>query len=77
MGEPTYSYQLKPRRKNDIIWFNHFYLYINKVHNGGNSSAYIGQVDTKDKRVQLILEKRATDKALKELALIDGKRFFN
>lgn len=77
MGDPTFSYQLKPRKKDDLIWINHYYLYINKVHDGTNSSAYIGQVDSTDKRVQLILEKRATDKALKELALVDGKRYFN
>ena len=77
MGEPTYSYQLKVRRKDDIVWINHFYLYINKVHDGTNSSSYIGQVDTKDKRVQLILEKRANDKALRYLAEVDAKKYFD
>jgi len=77
MGDPTYSYQLKPRKKDDLVWFNHFYLYINKVHEGINSSKYIGQVDTTDKRVQLILDKRANDKAIRELAEIDAKRYFD
>jgi len=77
MGDPTYSYQLKPRKKDDLIWINHFYLYINKVHCGNNYSKYIGQVDASDKRVQLILEKRANDKALRELAEIDAKRYFD
>jgi len=77
MGEPTYSYQLKNRKKDDADWPNHYYLYINRVHNGTNSSRYIGQVDNTDKRVQLIMEKKATDIALKELAIVDGKYFFN
>ena len=77
MGEATYSYQLKPRKKDDEVWPNHYYLYINKVHNGTNSSRYIGQVDSTDKRVQLIQEKKAMDIALKEMAIIDGKYYFN
>ncbi len=77
MGDPTFSYQLKPRKKEDEIWKDHFYLYINRVHNGVNSSKYIGQVDVTDERVQLIVIKRGTDETLKKLALVDGKKFFH
>jgi len=77
MGEPTYSYQLKPRKKDDEVWEGHFYLYLNRVHNGVGSSRYIGQVDSSDKRVSLILEKKDNDMMLKELALHDAGTLFH
>jgi len=77
MGDPTYSYQLKLRKKDDEIWKGHYYLYLNKVHDGKGSSRYLGQVDSGDERVKLILAKKEDDARLKELAHSDSTYFFH
>jgi len=77
MGEPTYSYQLKLRKKDDEVWEGHYYLYLNRVHNGKGSSRYLGQVDDSDERVKLILAKKEDDVRLKELAENDSTYFFH
>ncbi len=75
MGSPTYSYQLKHRHKDDKVWPGHYYLYLNRVHNGLGSSKYLGQVGDTDKRVKLILAKKKDDAELKEMALSDSTYF--
>jgi len=77
MGEPTYSYQLKSQKKDDKVWKGHYYLYLNRVHNGKGSSRYLGQVDDSDPRVKMILAKKKDDAKLKELALNDSTYFFH
>lgn len=72
MADPTYSYQLKPRKDEGS-----FYLYLNKVHNGVRDSRYIGQVEADDERAKLILEKKRIDAKIKTLADGDARLRFD
>lgn len=74
MGDPTYSYTLKAKPKNSKN--PGYYLYITRILDGEHTQKYIGSVTNKDKRVQMILQKRADELELKILAAIDAKKFF-
>ena len=74
MGDPTYSYTLKKKPKDSKN--PGYYLYITRIWDGVHKQKYIGSVTAKDKRVQMILQKRAGELELKILAAVDAIKFF-